>query len=458
MYRLTEKQKQIIDIEKMFENTSINTLGFVADFKFQYSYKEINQVLNNIVRCIDAFQIRYFEKDNILYQRFENFQYENFPQLDFSYREREYEEFKNKHMSKCYFQKAEKLYDIYVIKKPNGKMAFGVFMHHSISDAWSLVEIFSRKVCQYFLGKEDSKDSNESFESYLKNSLEEKSNSVRMERNKRYWNRALENYNGINQYPKIFSTDELLSRRNSFILSREESELIMKESKNCGVTLPVLFLSSLILLKTYEAHSESVSMGVAFLGRKKKERKIFGEFVHLLPLLVNVNKDMNVKEFLSNIRGQQMSLFKHSDYSYNDILNYANRELKEDMDLLEIGYSFQNASYYAEISSVLEDIQWLNSNNQNIPLTVHVSDRASEKTLSLDYDYRISLFNEDDIERMHHRLKYIAKKLLANYNKSNLAIFDIDILPFEERNEITEVFNDVEIDYNKDLNIKEIFE
>src|SRR5699024_4442753 len=199
------------DIEKIFENTSINTLGIIADFKIQYSYSEINEMLNNVVRDIDAFQVRYFEKDNTLYQKFESFKYEDFHQLDFSSKEQEYEEFKNKHMSKCYFKKDEKLYDIYVIRKPSSKMAFGLFMHHSISDAWSLAEIFSRKLCQYILGRETHKDYNESFEDYFKNIFEEKKNPVRMERNERYWHKALENYSGINQYPKISSTEELVS-------------------------------------------------------------------------------------------------------------------------------------------------------------------------------------------------------------------------------------------------------
>ncbi|WP_198530573.1 non-ribosomal peptide synthetase, partial [Bacillus sp. LL01] len=455
MIGLSEKQKQIIDIESIFENTSINTLGVVADFKSNYSYKEISEGLNHVIKDLDAFQIRYMEEDNILHQKFDKFHYEDIPQIVIS-SWKEYEEFKATHMRKCYFNKGEKLYDIYILHKPNGKRAFALFMHHSISDAWSLVEIFSRKLRQYMLNIEVEDDSDASFEEYVKKDLEE-GNSKRKRKSKEYWDEILENYDGVNQYPKVSSIEELESKRASFTLDAEETRSIVIGAQNCGISLPVLFLSSLVLLKSYENQTKAVSVGVAILGRKKRERKIFGEFVHLLPLLVDINRDMSAKEFLLNIQQKQTSILKHSAYSYSEINDYMNRQLKRDSNLLEIGYSYQNANYDSELTSVLDNIEWLNSSHQYNPLTVHVSDRLKENTLYLDYDYRISLFDEKDIKRMNDRLVYIAHQLIDAYSKS-ISVLEIDVLPPMEQHKILLEFNKMPEIISKDETMVSVFE
>ncbi|WP_339251668.1 amino acid adenylation domain-containing protein [Sporosarcina sp. FSL W8-0480] len=455
MIGLSESQKQIIDIESIFENTSINTLGIVADFKSNYSYEEINEGLNHVLKELDAFQIRYIEKDTDLYQTFESFHYEDIPLVEIT-TWNVYEQFKAIHMSKCYFNKGGKLYEIYILHKPNGKMSFALFMHHSIADAWSLVEIFSKKLRQYMLRIEVEEDPEASFEEYIKKEHEEK-DSKRKQKSKEYWTRLLEKFDSVNQYPKASSIEDLKSRRMSFNVDEEETKSIVTGAENCGVSLPVLFLSSLILLNSYEKQTDSISLGVAVLGRKKRDRKIFGEFVHLLPLLATIDKDMNAKEFLLDIQQKQTSMLRHSSYTYNDINEYMNRHLKKDLNLLEIGYSYQNANYDSELTSVLDNIEWLNSSHQYNALTVHVSDRSKENELSIDYDYRISLFDEEDIERMHDRLVYIVKQLIEAANKS-ISISDMNILPPMEQNKILLEFNKTPDNISKDETIVSVFE
>ncbi len=453
-YQLTNQQQQIINIENVFTNSSINTLGVTLEFAQHYDYDLLNKACNNMIAVHDSFQIRYKMNNDNIVQVFGEYEFVNLSFYDFSQNSEDYDKYLSSKMNKCYFGIESKLYDMDLFVHPNGNLGFALFMHHSISDAWSLSEIASSTLCKSLKGEDIIIHS---FEDFLKEELEGKNvvNS-RTLRNKQYWEDKLDKYEGTSEYSKLKPDTNLASNRYPYILSDNLTNQLKQASIKSGVSLPALILAACTLVKSYHTYSDDVCIGLSLLGRGKSvQKKIMGNFAKAMPLLLSIDKNMKITEFINLIKKEEYSLFKHQDYNYSDIKNYMNSVLKKDFNLLEFCFSYQNAKLNSDLTGICNNITWENSTNQNIPLTLHVSDRESRGTIQFDYDYMVELVSEEYIQFFNSRLVHVIFQIADAILVDDKNISEINIIPDTE---ISQILNEFNINKNLDIMKKSVVE
>src|SRR5699024_5291310 len=124
-------------------------------------------------------------------------------------------------------------------------------------------------------------------------------------------------------------------------------------------------------------------------------------------------------------------------------------------DFIHSVYAFENFLTKPGILSEQEGLTFeiIKSREQtNYPLTLRVNPLG---TLKMDMLYNPNLFAEKDISRILSQLREIVLYFASNPDS---LVSSMDIITEEEKHKITKVFNNPEINYNNDPNVKEIFE
>ena len=90
-FPLTNAQRNIWNIQKVNPGLAVSNLGGVGLFHFDYNFKFMSKVLNQIIFENDNFWLRFSDLDGEPYQYFiEHNQFDNFEELDFTGYSNEY--------------------------------------------------------------------------------------------------------------------------------------------------------------------------------------------------------------------------------------------------------------------------------------------------------------------------------------------------------------------------------
>lgn len=464
MYFLSNQQQSIINVENYFVGSSINTVGGVADFNRHYDYNILNYACNRVLAENDAFQIRYDYIDGRVVQNFVEYQHSDLQLYNFLSDKDGYDKFIEKMMNKCLFSYGEKLYEIFLLVMPNGNTGIAVFMHHSITDAWSMAEVYFNSLCRYAADAElNNNQSNysltpaPSFKEVLEKNSVYNENSKTFQSDKAYWESKINEYEGIQSFGNISPKDDLTGKRYSYEMSVDDNNSLRELSEAAGISVPNILIAALSIIKSYQSFTKDISLGMAVLGRNgAREKATMGAFAKVVPLILSVDSDLGMLEFFKCIKKGTFELFRHQQYPYEKILEYMSSEHGESQNLIEMCFSYQNVKYDKETNGY--SIEWKNSTNLNIPLTVHVSDRENDGRLYFDFDYISCLFSEKDIVLLNRRIQFILKQFINNIHNLDIKISNISVIDDEEKRLIIEDFNNTFTTYPGDKTVVELFE
>ncbi|MBS4535928.1 hypothetical protein GOQ29_09910, partial [Clostridium sp. D2Q-14] len=334
--------------------------------------------------------------------------------------------------------------------------------HHIIIDGWCLSILFQDYLSYYFALKKG--ESKEKIVTSIKNSKSvELSYSQyikwleRQEKEEvyKYWEELLDGYETdakIDSFSGEKVNGNKISESNLFFESYEY-KAIKEKSASYNVTVSTMIEAAWGLLLQFYSGSNDVVFGKVVSGRDISLpgiEKSVGLFINTIPSRVKTSEDMSCIELLNNIQNQGT---KSLEYQHCSLADIQSRTFKG--DFIHSVYAFENFLTNPGILSEQEGLTFeiIKSREQtNYPLTLRVNQLG---TLRLDMLYNTNLFSEKDINLILSHLKEIVIYFALNPDS---LVSSIDIITDEEKNEITKVFNDVEIDHNKDLNVKEIFE
>lgn len=119
---LSYAQKEILQIEQYYENTSISNIAGVVHMKNDVSYDEINEAFNEIVQQHDTLRIRITKEDGVYKQYVVDYEHEDFEFVDFYQDQEGYEKWIKETASTNIFNLDDKLYKTVVFKYPEGYM------------------------------------------------------------------------------------------------------------------------------------------------------------------------------------------------------------------------------------------------------------------------------------------------------------------------------------------------
>ena len=303
-------------------------------------------------------------------------------------------------------------------------------VHHIINDAWGMTQVAEQIKQIYPIIENDN----------LLNKLEKPTYINVIERDEKYNNS--DKYKIDQQFwkeyvkklsvEKIFNKDISDNRatRYSTTLDKTTYDDVKKYCEDNSISEYTFFLA-IITIYFYKIYNvENLNIGTPFLNRSKKEFDNIGLFVSNLPLNVQLRQEDIFINICEEIYSTNFKIFRHSKFPYTEIQKIYS-DINSVSNMFEIGFSYQINTLKNEMENDLGETNWYFTNQQNNPITIHLSQMNGK--LDICYDYITSIFKEKEVTEIHNIILHIINQVLK---QREIKIKDINIISEKEKKKL----------------------
>ncbi|MEL6942710.1 MAG: condensation domain-containing protein, partial [Bacteroidota bacterium] len=307
--------------------------------------------------------------------------------------------------------RAEKLCTIWLFKVDADTFIWYTKLHHLIADGFSfqllfneIGTIYSSLVTSQFLEeKHPQKD-------FLAHVQEEKEyyNSDHFIKDKEYW---VDRYNS---FPELIFND--LCTKNilydkELILSADSYLALQKLAKREQLSEFHLLLASFSIVLSKFYHKEEINIGTPIFNRTSREdRQVFGPFINLLSLQMNVDGETSILELARKIKKDTFSIYRHQKFQQAELIKAIAHTGSR---LYDFRISYENFDYQKTFSGYDAEIIALSNHSENDPMSVHIMNYNNEG-LKFRFDFNGSYIPE-----------YIAKEFIASLKHTMDHLIDL---------------------------------
>src|SRR5574344_619568 len=416
-YDLTFSQQNIWLLEKMYNNSNVNSITGIIEIKKEFYEEFCNRAIQSIIKNNDDMRINIVLEKEKPYQIITNYveekiKLENMEDKSYDEIQNYVNDFKNKSIN----INSKKLYEFEILKYSKTSGAILLKMHHIISDAWSYSKIIEQFTKEYGLLKSNQEILDEKVTSYIEfiNSMKEYKDSDKYVKDEEFFDDYFKDLKSAtvlkDRVEKISNT----SKRYNIRLNEDINKKILDYCKKNKISPYVLFLTALSTYIYIIKDSNDFVIGSPSLNRANfKEKQIIGMFVATLPLRIKIEENVNFLELAHSISSNTMNVFRHQRYPYINVLKKIRNEKKISDNLYNIVLSYQNArANYDEKGEY--STKWYPNDFQNEDLIIHILDMDSTGILEINYDYLSELFEDIEIEYLHTRLMAIIENAILD--------------------------------------------
>lgn len=178
-------------------------------------------------------------------------------------------------------------------------------------------------------------------------------------------------------------------------------------------------------------------------------------FVNSLPIKININSNLSVKEFINSVKDICLESYKYQNYPFDELVNKLNitRDTSRN-PLFDTMFIYQNNGYTpVSFSGINAEYYIPKSKISKFDLSLEIV--PDSETLNLSFEYATKLFDEEFIKSLSNHYINIVNAIL---NNTDIKIADICMLSEDEKNKILYTFNDTKVNYPKDKTISQLFE
>ena len=454
-YELTSPQKNIWQMQQINEkNPSVCHILTIMQLKGNLNINLLEKTINIIIKSNDSFHIKFLKEGNNLQQFFDS-------DISFSIEKVELDSDDISSIIDKYKKiriTLDKLFRFCIIATPN--FTFVIYKaHHIIADAWGMTQV-AEQIKDIYSKLSSGKNFNiEPKTSYLSLINRETSyiNSEKYQTDKKFWSDYVNNLT----VSKLFNNNDFFDKKANRYEQLIDEGLFDKISNYCKENKinEYSFFLGIFAVYFYKIFSfDKLIFGTPFLNRQKKLKELdcTGMFVSTLPLLINMHSNISFSKLCKNITSSNLSLYKHSSFPYHKIQELYAKNTGDTSALYEIGFSYQiNQLKNQTNDHDMGKCNWIFLDEQNTPLTIHLSSLNHDKWIY--YDYLLTCFNEDEIKKMNNTILHLIEEILSG--KENLS--DIDVLSYDDITKLTQFNNSGHIDPSnkiKSENVISMFE
>ncbi|CAL2089900.1 Tyrocidine synthase 3 [Tenacibaculum sp. 190524A02b] len=328
----------------------------------------------------------------------------------------------------------KKIFKIWLVKISANTFIWYTKLHHLIADGYSFQLLFNEVSTIY------NSLLNNDISTYEKINVKEFSNHIEEEvgyynssaffKDKEYWQNKYtvfpeliyhKKYQECNFYDKeLYLSEDVLQKMKS--LSKEE---------NISVFHILLASFSIVFSKFY--FTNQINIGTPVLNRLSRlDRKIFGPFINLLPLQVQLDKDISFLELIKQVKKDIFTMFRHQKFQQAEIIKSLSYKGNR---LYDIRISYESFDYQNTFSKFESEIVALSNSSEEDPISVHIMDYNNEG-LKFRFDINGSYVPEyianEFIESLHYILENTSTIL-------NTGVKEIPIINKTQKKEIEKI-------------------
>jgi amino acid adenylation domain-containing protein/non-ribosomal peptide synthase protein (TIGR01720 family) len=457
-YPLTHPQKRIWYIEKIYPNTSLHNIGGPVRIKGPVNFKALEEAIHIFIKRHEGLRLRVSEQNGEAYQYVSEYTRHNLDFYDFSPYDNPQDEYNcwiKQEASKPFVLENERLFYFALFKISDQDNGYLAKFHHIICDGWS-TSIMTEQICDVYikLCKEEAIVENNE-QSYLELIHDEKKYlwSDRFLKNKLFWHQKFK------ILPETFfnkSSDIIEGKRKTYLLDREVSLRIKEFAKENQYSLNTFFVSLYLIYANKVTQQEDLVIGTPVLNRSgKKQKSIFGMFTSTMPFGFFIDNSSTVVNTMAKVNTDLMECYHNQKYPYDLLVQDLELQKNGVDNLFNVCVNYYNTKLNSELNGLpIENVEFYNG-NQIYSLQLVIKDWADSGRLTLDFDYKINDYSDEQIDTMYLQLTNLMNFIILNPYKE---VKKISLLTDHEREQLLYGFNVTEAEYPKDKTIIQLFE
>ena len=477
LLELSSQQKNIWNSEMFYSNTNINNIGGYLLINQPVSLDLLEKSANIYIKTNEALRLHFDLKNGEPIQFITDFSPLKLPKVSVE-SVQALKKLTTELVSKPFKVINSNLYSFTLFELPDGKGGIVPVFHHLISDAWSCSLFITRFIDIYAELLKISSDSQNSallkasndlsflsdfkdvsafentpnYSDYI-TSCNEYKQSNRFIKDKEYWENTFDKSPELTYISRNKNANNSKSRRKvcSFDDALYDKILYYCKAQKCSIYTFFMAIFSIYLAKINS--TSSAILGTPVLNRSNfKEKNTSGMFVSTVPFKIDLDFNINFKDFLDKVSLTQASIFRHQKYPYLELLENIKEKYNISENLYDFVLSYQNARDNKETSSIDYKTTWEPISHIAESIEAHFYDMDGNNGANILYDYQVEKFDDKDIQCLHKRICNIAKQALQN-----TSLKDITVLCDDDEKIINE-FNNTSFDFDKNENLVSIFE
>lgn len=418
LYPASEEQKQIWIQSQLDKNCALYNLTGVYMYHGVLNVKAFEESVNQLAIEQEIFRTRYVLQDGAIFQVIDPT-----AKLFFQKIELDQDDALEPLMSELFQRESNYGFDletqhpfrVFVISQRD-KGAFLLNLHHIAADGWAL-GYYTRRLnevySQIIEGVPTSKQQLElTYKDYSVYQQENYLDSDKGRVDEQFWLRQLKDHVATDylelksERPDVFS---FVGTKWSQLLPKDTFDKVRHTSQQLGVSLFAYLQASLGLLLSYESNKENITTGTPFSTRvDKRLEHVVGNFVNILPVCLEIPKDISLATFIKNVQVQVSDIMNHQQYPFNKIVQ--NIGLTRDpsrhpvFDILFVLQNHEEADF--KLKGLEIERRHIDPEHSKLDLFIEI--REKEESLEFNFEYNKELFNDSVIR--NHFLKW--KRLL----------------------------------------------
>jgi amino acid adenylation domain-containing protein len=245
----------------------------------------------------------------------------------------------------------------------------------------------------------------------------------------------------------------------SFEINTEETRAVKSLVSEQGITLFIALAALFDIFLSKISSQEEIIIGIPTAGRRHADlAQIIGMFVNTLVLRNHPAGHKTIKEFLNEVKENALAAFENQEYQFEELVEKLalNRDISRN-PLFEVMFSLHNQTDPEQIREIkVPDLKLkpYEYEERTAKFDLELIVVESNKRLSLTFIYGSKLFKKETVERFVNYFKRIVNFVVEN---SKTKIYEIDLLPGEEKKKILYHLNETTAPYPENKTIHELF-
>lgn len=457
-HHLTHPQKRIWYIEQIYPDTSLHNIGGPIHIKGSVDFDVLETAIHIFIKRHEGLRLQFMEENGEVKQYVNASQPFRLELVDFSGSQeprREFNKWVEQESQRVFKLYGSPLFQFTMFKIAADDQGYFVRFHHLIADGWT-INIMTEQICESYLKlKQGEAVTVITAPSYLEYFEEEQKYllSERFEKDRRFWN---EKFSFLPECLPANKNSAISGQRKTYQLPVERSIQIKSFCNRHKISLNTFFTAALLIYRFKVTQQTDIVLGIPVLNRSgKRAKEIVGMFTSTMPFRFTITGSEDIDHFLQQVHSELLNCFYHQKFPYNLLVHDLELKKKGYDSLFDICINYYNTRLNNELNGLcIENVEFYNG-NQLYSLQLVIKDWSERGNLTLDFDYRLSDFNEPQIERLYHSLNNISDQLLG---VSGIQIGQMDILSDQERQHLLFDFNATASTYPQDKTIHQLFE
>jgi amino acid adenylation domain-containing protein len=242
----------------------------------------------------------------------------------------------------------------------------------------------------------------------------------------------------------------------SFLLSADETAIILDICKEQSLTLYMAMLSVFTILLSKLSGQEDIIVGSPIAARHHADLEgVVGIFVNTLAIRSDVSGHKRLADYLQEFKGKMIEVYENQDYQFEDLVEKVALDRDPSRNpIFDVMFNLQNRKEsLGDLLNLFPNEYAHEKGVSKFDLSFIVKD--FDQQLLVTIEYCTALFKPDTIDRFVQYFKHLVRQLPTGLSNQ---LHEIEILPPEEKDQILKKFNATEKNYPVTHVSHELFE